>query len=44
MTKRTWWTKPRNFERVLSNLSNKLIHGSFGWGYIAKMHLKEVKA
>jgi hypothetical protein len=42
-TKHTWLTKPWNFEHVPSNLSNKLIYGSFGWGYFAEMHPKEVK-
>jgi hypothetical protein len=44
MNKCTWLTKPRNFKRVPSNLSSKLIHGSFGWGCVAKRHPKEVEA
>jgi hypothetical protein len=44
MTKCTWLTKPQNFERVPSNLLSRLIRGSFGWGFVAEMHAKEVKA
>jgi hypothetical protein len=36
--------KPRNFEHVPSNLLGKLIRGSFGWGFVAKMHPKKVEA
>ncbi len=44
MTKHTWLTKPRNFERVPSNLLGRLIHGSCGWGYLVDTHPKEVEA
>jgi hypothetical protein len=43
MTKHTWLTKPRNFERVPSNLLGRLIHGSCGWGYVADTHPKRSK-
>jgi hypothetical protein len=44
MTKHTWLMKPQNFERAPSNLSGRLICGSFGWHYVPKMHSKEVEA
>ncbi len=40
---RTWLIKPQNFEHVPSKLLGKLIHGSFGWGYIIKTHPKKVE-
>jgi len=43
MAKRTWLTKPRNFECVPSNLLSKLIHCSFGLGCVVKTHPKEVE-
>ncbi len=42
MIKHIWLTKLQNFKRVPSNLSSRLIHGSFGWGYVIKTHPKEV--
>jgi hypothetical protein len=44
MTKCTWLTKLRNFEHVSSNLSSRLIRGSFGWGCVVKTHPKKVEA
>jgi len=35
--------KPQNFECVPSNLLGRLIQGSFGWGFVAKMHPKRSK-
>ncbi len=43
MIKHTWLTKPRNSNHVPSNLSGKLICGSFGWDWLVHMHPKEVK-
>ncbi len=43
MIKCIWLIKPWNFEHVPSNLSSKLIHGSFGWGFVAKTHHKEIE-
>jgi hypothetical protein len=36
--------KTSNFEHVPSNLSGRLIHGSFGWGCVVEMHLKKLEA
>jgi hypothetical protein len=44
MAKRTWLTKFQNFEHVPSNLSGRLIRGSFGWDCVVKMHPKKVEA
>jgi hypothetical protein len=44
MTKRTWLTKPRNFKCVPSNLLDRLICDSFGWGCVVEMHPKEIEA
>ncbi len=44
MIKHTWLTKPQNFEHVPSNLSNRLIHGFFCWGFVVEIHPKEVEA
>jgi hypothetical protein len=35
--------KLQKFECVPSNLSDRLIYGSFGWGCVMKMHPKKVK-
>jgi hypothetical protein len=44
MARRIWLTKPQNFDHEPSNLLNKLICDSFGWGWVVEMHPKDVKA
>jgi hypothetical protein len=36
-------TKLQNFDHEPSNLSGKLIRGSFGWGWVMEMHPKTSK-
>jgi hypothetical protein len=43
MIKHIWLTKLRNFEHVPSNLSSRLIHGSFGWVMLSKHIPKRLK-
>jgi hypothetical protein len=43
MTKHTYLTKLWNFECMSSNLSSRLIRGSFGWGCVSKCIPRRLK-
>jgi hypothetical protein len=44
MTKRIWLKKLQNFEHIPSNLSGKLICGSFAQGDVIRTHPNDVHA